>query len=138
MASRLVAMRSSSSAMDESDSASFSGGLVGKLAPFCRTRLALQSRGPNCIFRAIFRAGGACPQPETHPIWGNNRRFDKPTSQLEKGAQMFVTPAFAQEAPPAGGGGLLGSGLLETLALPVMLILIFWLLIFRPQQKRMK
>jgi preprotein translocase subunit YajC len=51
---------------------------------------------------------------------------------------MFVTPAFAQEAPPAGGGGLLGSGLLETLALPVMLILIFWLLIFRPQQKRMK
>ncbi len=51
---------------------------------------------------------------------------------------MFVTPAFAQEAPPAGGGGFLGSGLLETLALPVMLILIFWLLIFRPQQKRMK
>jgi preprotein translocase subunit YajC len=51
---------------------------------------------------------------------------------------MFVTPAFAQEAPPAGGGGLFGPGLLETLALPVMLILIFWLLIFRPQQKRMK
>lgn len=48
---------------------------------------------------------------------------------------MFVTSAFAQDG---GGAELLGPGLLETLALPVMLILIFWLLIFRPQQKRMK
>jgi preprotein translocase subunit YajC len=50
---------------------------------------------------------------------------------------MFVTSALAQDAPAAGGGAF-GPDLLSTLALPVMLILIFWLLIFRPQQKRMK
>ena len=48
---------------------------------------------------------------------------------------MFVTPAFAQAttAAPAGGGGFLVQ------ILPLLLIfLVFWLLIIRPQSKRMK
>ena len=51
---------------------------------------------------------------------------------------MFVTPAFAQAAgaPPAGAGG--GMELLIQFAPIILLVLIFWLLIFRPQQKRMK
>ncbi len=51
---------------------------------------------------------------------------------------MFVTPAFAQAAgaPPAGAGG--GMDLLIQFAPIILLVLIFWLLIFRPQQKRMK
>ncbi len=45
---------------------------------------------------------------------------------------MFVTPAFAQ-----GVGGGAGD-ILTSLAPILILIVIFWLLIFRPQQKRMK
>jgi preprotein translocase subunit YajC len=50
---------------------------------------------------------------------------------------MFVTPAFAQAAgAPAAGMG--GADLLIQFAPIILLVLIFWLLIFRPQQKRMK
>ena len=45
---------------------------------------------------------------------------------------MLVTPAFAQ-----GVGGGAGD-ILTSLAPILILIVIFWLLIFRPQQKRMK
>lgn len=45
---------------------------------------------------------------------------------------MFVTPAFAQ----AGGAG--AGDILTSLAPILILIVIFWLLIFRPQRKRMK
>jgi preprotein translocase subunit YajC len=46
---------------------------------------------------------------------------------------MFVTPAFAQDA---GGAGALD---IVTSLMPILLlVVIFWLLIFRPQQKRMK
>jgi preprotein translocase subunit YajC len=45
---------------------------------------------------------------------------------------MFVTPAFAQGA--GGGAG----DILTSLAPILILIVIFWLLIFRPQQKRVK
>jgi preprotein translocase subunit YajC len=47
---------------------------------------------------------------------------------------MFVTPAYAQAAP-AGGGGM---DILTSLMPIFLLVLIFWLLIFRPQQKRLK
>ena len=56
---------------------------------------------------------------------------------------MFVTPALAQDAtggapaggvPPAGG---LPMGL-DAFLLPIILVVIFWFLIFRPQQKRLK
>jgi preprotein translocase, YajC subunit len=48
---------------------------------------------------------------------------------------MFVTPAYAQE----GQGGLLDpNGPLFSLFPIILLVLIFWLLIFRPQQKRLK
>jgi len=46
---------------------------------------------------------------------------------------MFVTPAYAQAA--AGGGAL---DIFSSLAPILILIVIFWLLIFRPQQKRAK
>jgi len=47
---------------------------------------------------------------------------------------MFVTPAFAQAAGGAGGP----ADLLTSLAPILILVVIFWFLIFRPQQKRMK
>lgn len=46
---------------------------------------------------------------------------------------MFVTPAFAQAGGGAGAGDILTS-----LAPILILIVIFWFLIFRPQRKRMK
>ena len=52
---------------------------------------------------------------------------------------MFVTPAFAQAAgATAPGGALDPSGILVQLALILLLVVIFWLLIFRPQQKRVR
>lgn len=47
---------------------------------------------------------------------------------------MFVTPAFAQAAGGAGGT----TDLLTSLAPILILVVIFWFLIFRPQQKRLK
>ena len=50
---------------------------------------------------------------------------------------MFVTPAFAQAArAPVTGGGL--SDIFIQLMPILLLVVIFWLLIFRPQQKRLK
>ena len=46
---------------------------------------------------------------------------------------MFISPAFAQATGAAGAGGLLSS-----LAPMIILVVIFWFLIFRPQQKRAK
>jgi preprotein translocase subunit YajC len=50
---------------------------------------------------------------------------------------LFVTPAYAQAAAgaPAGGGVM---DILTSLAPILMLVIIFWFLIFRPQQKRLK
>lgn len=51
---------------------------------------------------------------------------------------MFVTQAFAQAAgaAPAAGGGI--TDILVQLAPILLLVVIFWFLIFRPQQKRVK
>ena len=49
---------------------------------------------------------------------------------------MFVTPAFAQAAGATPGVGT--ADLLMQFAPILLLVVIFWLLIFRPQQKRMK
>lgn len=46
---------------------------------------------------------------------------------------MFHAPAFAQAATDAGGASLISQ-----LALPVLLFAIFWFLLIRPQQKRVK
>ena len=50
---------------------------------------------------------------------------------------MFVTPALAQNTvgAPAGGGAM---DIFTSLMPILLLVVIFWLLIFRPQQKRMK
>jgi preprotein translocase subunit YajC len=48
---------------------------------------------------------------------------------------MFVTPAFAQAAGAAPSGGGM-TDLLIQFAPILLLVVIFWLLIFRPQQKR--
>ena len=46
---------------------------------------------------------------------------------------MFISPAFAQGAPGAGGMGFL------TQLIPILLMfLIFYLIVFRPQQQKMK
>lgn len=50
---------------------------------------------------------------------------------------MFVTPAFAQAATGAAAAPG-GADLLIQFAPILLLVVIFWLLIFRPQQKRMK
>ena len=50
---------------------------------------------------------------------------------------MFVTPAYAQAAGTAAPGGILDpSGPLFQLLPILVLVVIFWFLIFRPQQKR--
>ena len=50
---------------------------------------------------------------------------------------MFVTPAFAQAAGAAAPASALDpSGIIVQLAPILILVVIFWLLIFRPQQKR--
>ena len=46
---------------------------------------------------------------------------------------MFVTPAYAQGAPAAGGGDLF-----LTLVPFIMIFVIMYFLIIRPQQKRVK
>lgn len=46
---------------------------------------------------------------------------------------MFVTPAYAQAA---GAGGAMD--IVSSLAPILILVVIFWFLIFRPQQKRVK
>jgi len=48
---------------------------------------------------------------------------------------MFVTPAYAQDAVGAPGG--MADVLVQLMPI-ILLVLIFWLLIFRPQQKRLK
>lgn len=45
---------------------------------------------------------------------------------------LFSTAAYAQGAAPAG------PGLIESLAPLVLIVVIFWFLILRPQQKKMK
>jgi preprotein translocase subunit YajC len=47
---------------------------------------------------------------------------------------MFISPAFAQTD---GASSALGSGL-GTLMFPIIIFGIFYLLVFRPQQKKMK
>jgi preprotein translocase subunit YajC len=50
---------------------------------------------------------------------------------------LFVTPAFAQAAGAAPAGAALDpSGIIVQLAPILILVVIFWFLIFRPQQKR--
>jgi preprotein translocase subunit YajC len=52
---------------------------------------------------------------------------------------LFVTPAYAQAAGAAAPAGALDpSGIIVQLAPILILVVIFWLLIFRPQQKRMR
>lgn len=48
---------------------------------------------------------------------------------------MFVTPAYAQAAGAPGGGAM---DIFTSLMPILLLVVIFWLLIFRPQQKRLK
>lgn len=50
---------------------------------------------------------------------------------------MFVTAAIAQEAG-AGAPGMGAGDLIVQFAPILLLVVIFWFLIFRPQQKRMK
>ena len=51
---------------------------------------------------------------------------------------MFVTSAYAQAAGGTAAAGL-DTGMLISNFLPILLlVVIFWLLIFRPQQKRLK
>lgn len=50
---------------------------------------------------------------------------------------MFVTPAFAQAAAGAAPAGGITDILIQFAPI-LLLVVIFWFLIFRPQQKRMK
>jgi len=46
---------------------------------------------------------------------------------------LLIAPAYAQAAPSAGGGGMMGS-----LLFPIVLIAIMYFLMIRPQMKRAK
>ncbi|MBB5686206.1 preprotein translocase subunit YajC [Sphingobium boeckii] len=48
---------------------------------------------------------------------------------------MFITPAYAQTAGAASGGS---TAFLVQMAPLVLIFIIFWFLLIRPQQKRMK
>src|SRR4051812_12418239 len=50
---------------------------------------------------------------------------------------MFATPAFAQAANTAAAGGIMG-GWTGQLLLFVPIVILFYFLILRPQQRRMK
>lgn len=50
---------------------------------------------------------------------------------------MFVSPAYAQSAS-GGAAAMDPSGILIQVAPILLLVVIFWFLIFRPQQKRLK
>ena len=50
---------------------------------------------------------------------------------------MFITPAYAQAAPAAGGGDFLGGQFGMLLPLVAMFV-IFYFLMIRPQQRRVK
>ncbi|WP_336967630.1 preprotein translocase subunit YajC [Sphingobium aromaticiconvertens] len=47
---------------------------------------------------------------------------------------MFITPAFAQ----AAGGSSAGAGIVMQMLPLVLIFAVFWFLLIRPQQKRMK
>jgi preprotein translocase subunit YajC len=51
---------------------------------------------------------------------------------------MFGTPAFAQTAAPAASGGGLQDLLAGPLPMVVLMMILFYFLLIRPQQKRMK
>lgn len=52
---------------------------------------------------------------------------------------MFITPAFAQATTSTGAASSIpGGDMLMSLAPILIMVVIFWFLIFRPQQKRMK
>jgi preprotein translocase subunit YajC len=51
---------------------------------------------------------------------------------------MFATPAHAQTAAPASAPGGFDASTLQAFGLPVLLIVLFYFMILRPQQKRMK
>jgi preprotein translocase subunit YajC len=51
---------------------------------------------------------------------------------------MFATPAVAQTTQPASGGGGLEGLLAGPLPMMLALLVLFYFLILRPQQKRMK
>ena len=48
---------------------------------------------------------------------------------------MFATPAFAQAGGTAPGGL---AALFNVIGLPLLILAIFWFLVFRPQQAKMK
>ena len=49
---------------------------------------------------------------------------------------MFATPAFAQAGGAAAPGGV--AALFNVIGLPLLILAIFWFLVFRPQQAKMK
>lgn len=51
---------------------------------------------------------------------------------------MFITPAYAQAAGGAAATGMDANGILVQIMPILLLVVIFWFLIFRPQQKRVR
>jgi preprotein translocase subunit YajC len=49
---------------------------------------------------------------------------------------MFATPAFAQASAAAAPGG--AAAIFNVIGLPLLILIIFWFLVFRPQQTKMK
>jgi preprotein translocase subunit YajC len=94
------------------------------------------------------RAGG--PQSAPHCNWANggysprqfpaqNRPFDRP-AHLPKalGGTMFITPAFAQSSPLSGLFGGDSGGMITSLLPLILIVVIMYFLVLRPQQQRVK
>lgn len=61
--------------------------------------------------------------------------FARLISKRRKAEPMFITPAFAQTTSAAGGGA---GAMIAQIAPLVLIFAVFYFLLIRPQQKRMK
>src|SRR5690606_19082736 len=89
--------------------------------------MALRLPGRSSIVRPIFKGPAHAPSAV---LWANPRLVDKVAPRRRS---MFISPAFAQDGAPIGGDPF--TSILIPMAL---LVVIFYFLIFRPQQKRLK
>jgi preprotein translocase subunit YajC len=78
------------------------------------------------------------PNAGNPPYMGTTAGFPRRSHKRKEHSSMFITPAFAQAAGAAPAAGMGAGDLLVQFAPILLLVVIFWFLIFRPQQKRMK
>jgi preprotein translocase subunit YajC len=72
-------------------------------------------------------------RPASYTAWRGWAFFGACLAPLSMESRLFITPAFAQGAPAAGGTDMI----LQFVPF-ILIFVIMWFLIIRPQQKRVK